>query len=50
MLIIIVLLRFKIPIGACMLASGIFIRALRSARTSQANQNPQNFFGTVALT
>ena len=31
LLIIIVLLRFKIPIGACMLASGIFIWALRSA-------------------
>ena len=29
--IIIVLLRFKIPIGLCMLASGIFIWALRSA-------------------
>ena len=28
--IIIVMLRFKIPIGACMLASGIFIWALRS--------------------
>lgn len=31
LLIIIVLLRFKIPIGACMLASGLFIWALRSA-------------------
>lgn len=31
LLIIIVLLRFKIPIGTCMLASGLFIWALRSA-------------------
>ena len=31
LLIIIVLLRFKIPIGACMMASGLFIWALRSA-------------------
>lgn len=31
LLIIIVLLRFKIPIGVCMLASGLFIWALRSA-------------------
>lgn len=30
-MIIIVLLRFKIPIGACMMASGLFIWALRSA-------------------
>lgn len=41
LLIIIVLLRFKIQIGVCMLASGIFIWAVESAKFSALIKNMQ---------